>query len=240
MLPPSKVPLVAEPLDFELRPKTNQVVGFVCFHWSMLMAMGNATNKPEAGYAKGRAKRLKIVEAATTLFGEVGYRSASLRQVAARCDLSHPGLLHHFPTKEALLQAVLEQRDHDDAAFLHDESATALQGLRQLPRLVDQNSERREVIDLFVSLAAEATSPDHPAHDYFVRRYQNSLKKALRAYKIARAEGILHIQVDPHTAAQQLIALMDGLQIQWLLDGGATDMAGAVRAHLQLQLTVDL
>ena len=42
----------------------------------------------------------------------------------------------------------------------------------------------------------------------------------------------------PHVAAAQLIALMDGLQIQWLLDP-ATDMAAALRAHVDrlLRLT---
>lgn len=33
--------------------------------------------------------------------------------------------------------------------------------------------------------------------------------------------------------------MMDGLQLQWLLDGGATDMTSIVRAHIESQL-VDL
>src|SRR4051794_13431713 len=66
------------------------------------------------GYAKGRAKRQDILDQATALFGEAGYRGTSLREIAARCGLSHPGLLHHFPTKESLLLAVLEHRDAED------------------------------------------------------------------------------------------------------------------------------
>lgn len=192
------------------------------------------------GYAKGRAKRAKIVAAATNLFGEVGYRSASLRQVATRCDLSHPGLLHHFPTKVALLQAVLEHRDTEDVAFVRTDQTSALDGLRLLADLAEHNSHRREVVDLFVSLGAEATSPDHPAHDYFVRRYRNSLRKAVRTYEAAKQEGVLRSEIDPDIAAQQVLALMDGLQIQWLLDGGTTDMAAVIRAHINLQLTVAL
>lgn len=46
--------------------------------------------------------------------------------------------------------------------------------------------------------------------------------------------------MDPALAGAQLIALMDGLQVQWLLSDGATDMAGVLRAHLQAQLTVRL
>ena len=51
------------------------------------------------GYAKGRAKLRDILDQATALFGEAGYRGTSLREIAARCGISHPGLLHHFPTK---------------------------------------------------------------------------------------------------------------------------------------------
>src|SRR3954447_21499830 len=69
----------------------------------------------EAGYAKGRATRAEIVEQATALFGEVGYRSASLREIASRCGISHPGLLHHFASKEAPLEAVLQRGDELDA-----------------------------------------------------------------------------------------------------------------------------
>jgi hypothetical protein len=41
-------------------------------------------------------------------------------------------------------------------------------------------------------------------------------------------------------AGVELIALMDGLQVQWLLDDGRTDMAGVVRAHVQAHLDVPL
>ena len=38
--------------------------------------------------------------------------------------------------------------------------------------------------------------------------------------------------VDPTTAARTIIALSDGLQIQWLYEDGAFDMAGPVRSYV--------
>ena len=38
----------------------------------------------DQGYAKGRVTRTVIVDRATELFGEVGYRGASLRVIAKR------------------------------------------------------------------------------------------------------------------------------------------------------------
>ena len=60
------------------------------------------------GYANGRARRQIILDEAATLFGEVGYRAASLREIATRVGISHPGLLHHFPTRAALMAGVVE------------------------------------------------------------------------------------------------------------------------------------
>lgn len=196
------------------------------------------TAEVRRGYAKGRAKRREILDQAMSLFGEAGYRGASLRVIATRCGLSHPGLMHHFPTKESLLLAVLEHRDEVDGEWLSSAAATGVDRLRRFADLAALNATRRGIVELFTVVSAEATSAEHPAHAYFVQRYRNSVSGAEAAYAQVREEGALREGVDPAAAGQQLIALMDGLQVQWLLADGATDMAGVLRAHVQAQLTV--
>lgn len=198
------------------------------------------TGEARRGYAKGRAKRVEILDQAMSLFGEVGYRGASLRVIATRCGISHPGLLHHFPTKGSLLLAVLEHRDEVDGAWLSVDGPTGVDRLRRLIGLAALNAERRGIVELFTVLAAEATSADHPAHAYFVERYRDSVMTTAVSYAQAREAGALRDGIAPDEAAQQLIALMDGLQTQWLLSGCVTDMAGVLRAHVQAQLTVRL
>jgi AcrR family transcriptional regulator len=193
-----------------------------------------------AGYAKGRAKRSEIVEAATALFGEVGYRSASLREIAARCGISHPGLLHHFASKELLLQAVLERRDQVDAQGIGLDESRGADTLARIVALVGRNAERRAIVELFATLSAESVAPDHPAHAYFVERYRNVVAILARAYSEAAEDGVLAEGVEPEDAARELVALMDGLQVQWLLHPDTTDMQRLVRAHLQRQVTVPL
>ncbi|MFI6947958.1 TetR/AcrR family transcriptional regulator [Streptomyces sp. NPDC050422] len=198
------------------------------------------TGEARRGYAKGRAKRVEILDQAMSMFGEVGYRGASLRVIATRCGISHPGLLHHFPTKGSLLLAVLEHRDEVDGRWLSVGGPTGVDRLRRLIGLAALNAERRGIVELFTVLAAEATSADHPAHAYFVERYRDSVMTTAVSYTEARDAGALRDGIAPGEAAQQLIALMDGLQTQWLLSGCATDMAGVLRAHVQAQLTVRL
>jgi AcrR family transcriptional regulator len=194
----------------------------------------------QPGYAKGRAKRREIIDHAMALYGEVGYRGASLREIAARSGISHPGLMHHFPTKESLLLAVLAHRDEVDSEWLSMGETTGMDTLRRLVALVSLNATRRGIVELFAVLSAEATSPDHPAHAFFVGRYRNAVEAAELTYAQVRGEGGLRPGIDPAAAARQLIALMDGLQMQWLLDDRSTDMAGVVRAHIEAQLTVPL
>lgn len=187
------------------------------------------------GYAKGRATRERILDAAETTFGEVGFRGASLREIAGRVGLSHPGLLHHFASKEALLLAVLERRDEVDRARIEQEEGGVAR-LRRLVQLVGGGVERRAIIELFAVMSVEATNPEHPAHQYFLDRYRRVVTEIADSYRDAGRRGELAEPLDPDRAAIALVALMDGLQIQWLYHPDLIDLGGALTRHLDGQL----
>jgi AcrR family transcriptional regulator len=192
------------------------------------------TVETQRGYAKGRAKRRQLVEEATALFGEVGYRSASLREVAARCGISHPGLLHHFPSKELLLRAVLEHRDDVDAERFGLGDGSGTERLERVVALVAHNAEIPGIVELFATLSAEASAPDHPAHRYFVERYERTRRRFAETFRVLRHEGRLAPGLDPDELAISTVALIDGLQVQWLLDRTSVDMAASLRRFLAL------
>ena len=54
------------------------------------------------------APRERILNSAAKVFGQHGYRLASMELVAQECGLTRQALYHHFPTKEALFRAVIE------------------------------------------------------------------------------------------------------------------------------------
>lgn len=139
-----------------------------------------------------------------------------------------------------MLQAVLEHRDLDDVALIAASGEHGLEPLRGIVAVVAANTRRRGIVELFCVLSAEATSVDHPAHAYFVRRYERSIAEIASAYQRAAEVGALRSDIEPGIAARQLIAVMDGLQVQWLLDDRATDMEAIVRAHIEAQLTIPL
>jgi AcrR family transcriptional regulator len=200
------------------------------------------TDGPRAGYARGRATREEILDAATKLFSEVGYRTASLREVASRVGISHPGLMHHFATKAVLLAAVLERRDEADRVAFRADLAAGADFLDALALLAARNATVPDLVELYATLSAEATAADHPAHEYFQRRYASVLDDATREFERLRAAGRLRDDVDPRTAARLTVAAMDGLQVQWLLEAGAgdrVDMAAAIVALRRSFLLTD-
>ena len=184
--------------------------------------------KRRGEYAKSAATREAILDAALEVFAHSGYRKGSLRDVASRVGMSEAGLLHHFKTKSALLQAVLDHRDEQSRGYVDFDQEDGVEALRGLVALAAHSASTPGVVELFCTVSAEATSPDHPAHDYFIRRYAYVRDNAAAAFERVAAAGRLLPGVDPTRAAVATIALMDGLQVQWLLDPTSTDMAEAL------------
>ncbi|MFE3830919.1 TetR/AcrR family transcriptional regulator [Streptomyces sp. NPDC059092] len=181
--------------------------------------------------ARSEERRADILRAALEVIAERGYRGATLGAVAERAGLTQQGLLHYFPSKEALLVAVLEERDQWDTGGRSD----GRRGWRLdlLGSLVEYNAMRPGIVQTFSALLGESVTESHPAREFFTRRYaqvRGEMAEVLRAEFGDRLPGGL----TPEQAAPLLTAVLDGLQYQWLLDPDAVDMAAAFRDFLTL------
>ena len=87
----------------------------------------------EAGYSVGRDRRARIVADAMALFARDGYGDTSLQSIAQAVGVSKSTLLHHYPSKEALLSAVLTERDRGiqllETAPAPERAADVLRGM---------------------------------------------------------------------------------------------------------------
>jgi AcrR family transcriptional regulator len=198
------------------------------------------TGKPRGEYAKTAARRREILEAGIDVFSSNGFRSGSIREIAERVGMSQAGLLHHFSNKNELLAGVLELRDERSRTLVNFDSTDGLEHLRGHVSNMAYNASMPGLVELHCILSAEATSADHPAHDYFVNRYRWVVEFTTEAIENVRDAGKLAEGVDPASAARSLIALMDGLQVQWLLDRDSIDMAEETRRYIRTLLTVPL
>jgi AcrR family transcriptional regulator len=181
--------------------------------------------------ARSAERRAEILRATLEVIAERGCRGASLSAVAERVGLSQQGLLHYFPTKEALLVAVLEERDQWDTGGGTRSDGTWRIDL--LASLVEYNAMRPGVVQTFSALLGESVTEGHLAREFFTRRYTQvraSMAAMLRAEYGERLPGGL----TPERAAPLLVATLDGLQYQWLLDPDSVDMPAAFQDFLAL------
>lgn len=95
-----------------------------------------------SGHAPARTPRqLELMAAAAELFARDGYHAVGINDISAAVGLSGPALYRHYPSKEALLIAVL-----DDAITDHLEETVEMarklhEPLEVLTRIVDLHVE---------------------------------------------------------------------------------------------------
>ncbi|WP_432559376.1 TetR/AcrR family transcriptional regulator [Granulicoccus sp. GXG6511] len=192
--------------------------------------------------SKGGRRREQILSAAVELFGEVGYRGTSLRDIAQRVGITHPGLLYHFHSKQELLSAVLARRDDsDEMTFgLAEQGESGRDYAARVLKLAEHNSTTPGMIELFATLSAESTDAEHPAHGFFKQRYQKVIDALQSMFDRLSAEDELRDGVATDGLGVALAALMDGLQVQWLYDREAVDVPDLVRRHINAYLKTPL
>jgi AcrR family transcriptional regulator len=190
-------------------------------------------------YAKSAQRRKEIIAAAVEVFSESGYRDGSLRQVADRAGITHAGMRHHFPTKVDLLEGVLQWRADESLLRASQDHPEGLAALRTWVRAVGENTKRPALIELEITLAAEATAADHPAHEYFEDLYRRGLEILQRAFAVAERRKQLRDDLSPELAARLFLAATTGLQSIWLRYR-SVNLADDLRAELQALITVDV
>ncbi|WEV64181.1 TetR/AcrR family transcriptional regulator [Bifidobacterium sp. ESL0732] len=194
-------------------------------------------------YAKGQRKREEIIATATRVFSQQGFNQSSMVGIAKACHISRTALLHYFPNKQSLLIAVLRERDKRQELLLNqqiDDGSTSLQILAKQLELTKFNIADPWQISLYTIIASEATESNHPAHRYFAHRYAHAREISRNTFSQLKRDGYLREDVNVEALAANLLALMDGLQIQWLYAPKSIDILAQLKAAIQPYLTVSL
>jgi AcrR family transcriptional regulator len=188
-----------------------------------------------------RNRKEAILQVASEHFAQHGFHGAILSAIAEAVGLTEPGLLHYFPSKVDLLQGVLDYRDQADKlkyeAVLEQEKISLFSALQDL---VSFNQQRPGLVQLFTVMVGESINQEHPSHDFFVQRYQLLRKTLIDFFKNAAVSEGYRTDVDLEQLVVLIIAVLDGLQIQWLLDPENVNMtrafelfSSAIQAYLE-------
>lgn len=183
-------------------------------------------------------RREEILRAAMETFGARGYYNGSLAEVAERVGMTHAGVLHHFGSKDRLLLEVLEYRDRSDVEHLEGRQVPGgLALFHHLVKTARLNAQRPGIVQTYAVLSAEAVTDNHPGQDWFRERYLNLRALITTALAEVCADDDPPDPADLDSAAASVLAVMDGLQIQWLLDRDAVDLAQATAFAIEAILT---
>ena len=162
--------------------------------------------------------RRRLVEAASRLFAERGYRDASVQAIGEAAGVSRGSIFWHFGSKEGLLLAVVEQ------AFARWESETLVPnvgeavGLEAIRRGLDAHraflaGEGERTQRLFFVLFFEALGPRPELLGRFVELHAHL--RGLAADWL-RAGTDVRDDIDPDGAAAMLVGALGGVAYQRL------------------------
>ncbi len=186
-------------------------------------ASGSTRTRPAT-----RQKRMEILNAAIEIFGNKGSTNGTLADVADQVGLTHAGVLHHFGSKQNLLLEVLAYRDETDVAELTEQHIPGGPELFvHLVRTAFLNATRPGIVQAYTVLSNESVTDDHPARGFFEERYTTLRREVTHAFQaLCKQEGV----TEPDTiaaASASILAVMDGLQLQWLLHPDVVDLGEA-------------
>ena len=153
-------------------------------------------------------RRDEILDGAAALFAEYGYHGASLRNISSRVGISHPGMLHHFASKDALLDGVIDRLEaHAQAALdrVEDLCADSSSFVRSLGEIWHPGSHP---IQLLATLDADAVSDDHPGRFRMARLRRVHEHIFERCFTHLEEHGVLRKDVDAAFAARLMLALV--------------------------------
>ncbi len=173
-------------------------------------------------------RRKRILRAAMTTFGSKGFNNGPLTEIAEQVDMTHAGILHHFGSKDQLLLEVLKFRDETDVEGLADQHIPdGIDLFRHLVRTAFANEQRPGIVQAYAVLSAESVTDDHPGRAYFQHRYETLRAEVATALRAVCAERGVTAPDDVDRAAASILAVMDGLQVQWLLAPDDVELARA-------------
>ena len=189
---------------------------------------GAARRGPRQGTT---ARREEILRAAASTFGQKGYKNGSLADVAEQVGMTHAGVLHHFKSKEQLLTAVLDFRDSEQVRDLEGRHIPGgVELFSHLLLTARMNEERPGIVQTYAVITGESVTDGHPARSWATGRFD-----VLRD-EVTDAFLAWHPELDrdvAYRAAAAILGVMDGIQIQWLLDPDAVDLPEATAFAIQ-------
>lgn len=170
---------------------------------------------------KALKTRRNIIRASTKLFAREGYHKTTISDIAREIDLTTGAVFHHFPTKEAILYAVIDWLSKGMmmyADFLEQKKEGAIEVVEEMIRTMLSHFDRYpEATICLAMLSTEFAGSNHPVEKRLKAVYEPFLQNATRLF--SKYPDIK----DPRAASIAILGAAHGIGIQGLFREGETD-----------------
>ena len=198
--------------------------------------MSTAPNVKQKQSARSKAA---LIEAATALFAERGYRETSVQAIGERAGVSRGSIFWHFDSKEGLLWAVVERAFEAWEAEILLPVVGEATGVEAMSRALAAHrrflTERTEALRLFYVLIFEALGPHSGLAPEFAKLHANLRGLTVGWIRQAIDAGEMRDDVDACSVVTFIIGALGGIAYQWLLDPDGFDLD---RVYADLEKTL--
>ena len=168
-------------------------------------------------------RRQELVRAGITCLGKGGMTAFTIDQICTQAGVSRGLINHHFKTKEELLVCIYEDMtNHLVAEFKTDDPHLQLKEIVETS--FDERSFDRDNLRAWLSIWGEVATNAalSKLHRDRYQVYKTRIARALSAIKTDSRAGL-----DADSIARQLIALIDGLWLEYCLHSTGFTLAAA-------------
>jgi AcrR family transcriptional regulator len=177
------------------------------------------------GQEHSAARRRDILAAARKVFGDGGYEAATMDDVAAQAGVAKGSLYNYFPSKQELFkQLFLEDQTILDYQAMLEADLPASRKLENMldlwfAQLAEHKRTNRLVLEYWATAAREEREGEMTAT--FQRVYSQWHELAMRLIEQGVAAGEFNAGLEPAMAASLIMALVDGVNTEAMLNVGA-------------------
>ncbi|MFD1703244.1 TetR/AcrR family transcriptional regulator [Methylopila henanensis] len=184
-------------------------------------------------------QRRRILDAAVTCFAQGGFHATGMQAICAEAGMSPGALYRYFPSKEAIIEAIVERDRAEAPAMLAPllEADDVVGALVQAGRNFLTGNLQTGGMPIFIELCAEAAR--NPQVNAITQRCEGEIHDLLvRVIQRGQTLGQIDPALDAAAAVRLLSSLADGLLLRMGLEGiaGVDDLLGmferAVRSFL--------
>lgn len=172
--------------------------------------------------ARAEDQRKRILDAAIVCFARGGFHATGMQAVCAEAGMSPGALYRYFPSKDAIIEAIVERDRADIPEALEPllEAEDVVGALIQSARDFMTGHLMPDMLPIFPELYAEAAR--NPAVHAIVTRCDDEVRGIIeRVVRRGQALGQIDSALDPVESVRLLMSLADGVLMRLVLEPGA-------------------